>query len=96
MSNHKVHKYLKAKTVKGERTIYRCMLPNCPHYVTEEFIKGRECICWRCGDVFVISGRMHERTRPYCGKHNKVKESLEKVIPSSNVDNLLKKLGIEG
>ena len=92
MTEHKVHKYLRVKTNKNETVIYRCVLPGCTHYITEEFIIGRECLCWRCKEevTFVIQGRMKYRTRPYCDLHKK--DKVEEVVPSNVVDDLLKRV----
>lgn len=94
MSEHKVHKYLRIKTEKNERILFRCVLPNCSHYIMEEFIIGKECICWRCSKVFVILGRMKYRTRPYCELHIKRKEMVEELVPGDAVNELLKKVGV--
>lgn len=95
MTEHKVHKYLRVKTKKNERVIFRCVLPGCMHYITEEFIVGKESICWRCPKVFVIQGRMKYRTRPYCEVHVKEKEKVESVVPSNAVDDLLEVLKVK-
>lgn len=93
MTEHKIHKYLRIKS--KNTVIHRCVLTGCNHYITKDFIVGKECICWRCPDdkkTFVISGNMKYKTRPYCELHNKKKEEIDKNIPVNVVDELLKKV----
>jgi hypothetical protein len=42
------------------------MLSDCPHYIGEEFILGRESLCPSCGREFVIDKYASLRTNPIC------------------------------
>lgn len=64
-----VHKYERGRVGK-DHIIYKCMLPNCPHYLPHEYLAlGRLCVCWGgCGDAVVISKEMvqTEMKHPMC------------------------------
>jgi hypothetical protein len=62
--NDHTHKYKKQKL--GEQIIFRCMLPNCSHYVLAELISGRATICWRCDKETIITPQMAKQTKPHC------------------------------
>jgi len=66
MPKHPVHQYKRIKQKPSERIIYRCMRPNCNHYLTPEFILGKVSICWQCKEEFVMDPYAVERQFPKC------------------------------
>jgi len=51
-----IHKYQQIKYKPSGYTVYKCMLPNCPHFIPiKELVIGRPSICWRCGGLFTMS-----------------------------------------
>lgn len=60
-----VHKYKRFKFGNG-RVAFRCMAGGCAHYVLEELILGRQSICWRCGNIFMIDERSARLAKPHC------------------------------
>ena len=64
-SNHKVHKYIRVNVTKTW-VIYKCCLPNCPHFVPVKLVIGRDCICYRCGNVFTMTNHTSTLKRPHC------------------------------
>ena len=51
-----IHKYQRIKYKPSGYTVYKCMLPNCPHFIPiKELVIGRPSICWRCGGPFTMS-----------------------------------------
>lgn len=67
MSKHEVHKYRKVKQKPSNRTIYKCMLPNCRHYTTPELVLGMESICWSCEKSFVLTkALLSQKVMPTC------------------------------
>ena len=48
------HKYMKV-TFSSGFTVFKCMWPDCAHYVREELAEGRESVCWRCQDIMVLN-----------------------------------------
>lgn len=90
MSKTHVHQYRRAT---GRRTrenkdskmqnYYKCILPDCTHYVRDFMILGKNCICNRCGKVFVLSNSLRLIGNiPHCKectkKYNRtVKEELD-------------------
>jgi hypothetical protein len=75
-----IHKYVRDKFPNGRR-IYKCVLPSCHHYLLEQFIEGKESICWRCDEIFVITKTLADLKRPHCKKctKGKNKETTESV-----------------
>ena len=80
----KPHKYLRIK-VKGRTSIstyrWRCVLPGCHHYLLEDFIVGAVCICWRCGDDFVID-KVTKLLKPHCRKCTRRRDEEEEQLPA--------------
>ena len=58
------HQYKKILQNPSKREIYRCM--NCSHYITPEFLLGRQSICWGCHTPFTIDPYASERKFPKC------------------------------
>lgn len=78
------HKYLRI-TVKGKHSVsnfrWRCVKPNCHHYLLEDFIVGATAECWRCGIDFVIDEKMKLK-KPHCRDCTRRKQD-EKTNSSS-------------
>lgn len=82
-----IHKYQKFKWGKNETIIWRCMVPGCPHYVSNEMILGRKSLCHKCGDVFVMTQDKMRRKKPKCDKCQHKRDPV-----MSNLDALLENL----
>lgn len=87
------HKYRRSKLSRGTGTIvYRCVLPDCSHYILPHLLKGRKSVCWRCRPEheFVIE-REHERmAKPHCSKAIVRKNK----ISDTDIEDILKDVGI--
>lgn len=75
--NH-IHKY-KKELLGHNWHVFRCVLPDCPHYVPVRLAIGRVCICWRCGAGFVLTGKHIKLTKPHC-------DDCTKRIPNDKPD----------
>jgi len=77
MTKEHVHKYVArilggTKVVKrdgkkyiektGGYPIYKCVY--CSHYIAREVAIGRECICWKCGEVMTLNAYSITLSRP--------------------------------
>jgi len=63
---HKVHKYERIKLGNKGFEVFKCMHPNCPHYIRKELVIGRETICWRCGEEVPMTKPMARMKKPHC------------------------------
>lgn len=65
-----VHKYQRLNIGKppGEYFVMKCMDPSCSHYIAADLALGRNCVCWRCGDIFVLTKNDLSFRRPHCRK----------------------------
>lgn len=68
------HKYQRTKLGSKGYIVYKCMLPSCPHFINESLLLGRECICWRCGDEFIITKHYKKPHCNSCTRPRKVDE----------------------
>lgn len=70
MKNNKVHqgphKYERVKWGKKETPVYRCVLPDCPHYLHPPMMIGKVSLCWSCERAFIINKDKLRRKRPKC------------------------------
>jgi hypothetical protein len=62
--NSHVHQYMRDQF--GKQTIYRCMLPGCPHYILAKLVLGRKSLCNYCGAEFIIDKHNSQLRRPHC------------------------------
>lgn len=60
MKNNHTHKYVRTE-LSPTYLVYKCVLPNCTHYLPTKLVIGRMSICWNCGVPFQIVAR---GTRP--------------------------------
>jgi len=61
-----IHQYEKTKWGKNGTVIWQCKLEDCPHYLHVEFILGKRCRCYKCGESFIMSAPKLLRKRPKC------------------------------
>jgi len=66
MASKHTHQYRRIKQPPSNRIIYRCMRPDCNHYLTPEFILGKASVCWQCKTDFVMDPYSTERQFPKC------------------------------
>jgi hypothetical protein len=68
--DHEVHKYNRVvfnSKRAGETIIWRCVLPNCQHYLVGEMVVGKLCVCNRCNDGVFEMKRAHlTKKKPHC------------------------------
>lgn len=93
------HQYKRVKLKTA--SVYRCMLTNCPHYIGEEFILGRESLCPSCGREFIIDKYASMRVNPICIDCRKespkpsAKHQRSPDVQPSVVADILKRYGVQ-
>lgn len=60
------HKYRRIVIKKTGRSIHKCELPGCPHFIRSELVWNRRCLCWKCGQSFILSRAYRRTARPKC------------------------------
>lgn len=66
----------------GKHIVYRCMKPDCSHFLREELVVNRIAECPRCHNPFKLTkALMHKKVNPHCPDctQRKVKVDNEKV-----------------
>lgn len=96
-----IHKYYRVE-LKSGAIVYRCGVPNCRHYLTEEFVIGQVSKCWRCPDGTVVVKRNNKGKllhKPHCEdctrpNRNKAiaKVAARKRVPTTDVQELARKI----
>ena len=94
------HKYFQTVFKQSGTLIFRCGLPNCPHFLYEPMIIARVSICWRCGNRFIITSKSVRAKKMHCEectreRYNKVKERKPEEFSTSieyELDKLLSKV----
>ena len=62
---------------KSNKNIYRCTHPKCSYYQKREYLEGKECICFKCKQAFLLTWTQLRNKKPvciYCSKSPKAKE----------------------
>lgn len=93
-SNHPgAHKYMRVSL--GKKDVFKCQLPGCTHMLTHPNLAlGRESICWRCGETFIIvRNDQFYAKKPKCGECQPI--NLTEKFEETPVAELLSRLGIE-
>jgi ribosomal protein S27AE len=77
-----IHRYKKvnlATTPHKEYLVYRCILPNCNHYLQPALLIGKQASCPRCGEEYIIAADLARLTKPHCRKCTAGKEKPERI-----------------
>jgi hypothetical protein len=51
---------------KAPYYVYKCVLPNCPHYISEQLVVGRLSICHYCSEPFEVKQSDLRLVKPHC------------------------------
>jgi len=76
-----VHKYKYVNLARKEKEpyhVYKCILPDCSHYIRLELIDGKQARCYKCDEVFTVREAKIKR-----GKQIYVKLHCENCIQNS-------------
>ena len=90
MTKH-VHKYKRLKIgKKKDFVIFRCFIPGCTHYISEDHIINRDSICWACAKPFTITYKLI-KVKPICQdcKDERSEESRAKPIENFSLEDML-------
>lgn len=73
------HQYRKLKL--GKRTIFKCVMMGCAHYVYKELAEGRVSLCNRCGIPFMLDKPAMTLAFPHCRECtvSKKKEQIDRI-----------------
>jgi hypothetical protein len=84
MKKNHVHKYERTKLGNKGYEIYKCRLPDCPHYVPVAVATGRLSLCWAgCGNAVMLTTEMvdHDKVwRPFCDSCRKSRAARRKAM----------------
>lgn len=80
MKHKGAHQYKRIRWGKKGTVIFRCMKPNCKHYLTPEFILGQACECYICGSEFVIDRTIARLEKPHCDNCTGAKEKSDNLV----------------
>lgn len=76
-----IHQYKREKL--GGKTIYKCTLPGCPHYLYRQFMDNVVSLCNECGNPFIMTKYGLRLAKPHCNDCTKPelakREKLEKL-----------------
>lgn len=91
---HEIHKYqrvdLGSSYGKKQHFVFRCMLPNCSHYLPQlALAEGKKTYCWRCDKECVMTREMVGRVKPVCRNCKKSKKD-NPIIDADMVEKFAK------
>jgi len=96
---HDVHKYIRVNFKReGTSTLWKCVRTNCGHYLVNEMVLGRQCICHRCEEIFEMTRKNLDQKKPHCmactkpankaGKKTEGESEITRIL--ENLDDLLR------
>lgn len=65
MKTKHVHKFRRHTHKTGNR-IFFCALPDCNVKMNPALALGKKCICWRCGEEFILNEYSIRLAKPHC------------------------------
>jgi hypothetical protein len=68
MKKH-THKYERTELGSKGYTVYKCMIPDCPHFIEPRLVVGRLSICHGCDGELILTKTMiniEQIKRPVC------------------------------
>lgn len=66
MKQHTAHKYQRKIFPDSKKVYYKCMLPNCSHYVLEFLVWNKIMLCNNCEEPFILTKRKQNQAKPKC------------------------------
>lgn len=76
----------KRHTYETGSKIYFCALPKCNKKMKVGLALGKECICWRCGNVFQLNEYSIRLAKPHCMDCHKSKGMSQEEANLRNSD----------
>ena len=82
------HKYERVEVGKNGWVVYRCVLPNCSHYLPRmELVVGKQSICWGVCDGTTIYSQddyNQKLKRPMCSGCRAIRQMQKDQLRSVN------------
>lgn len=78
---------LKRLVHKSGNVVFFCVL-DCSYKISSALALGKSCICWRCGEKFLMNEYSLRLAKPHCENCHKpksFKNDSEKVLNSSSL-----------
>ena len=69
----------KRHTYETGTKIFFCTLPKCNKKLKIGLALGKESLCWRCGEVFILNEYSVRLARPHCENCHKSKNLIDKT-----------------
>lgn len=94
-----VHTYHRIKY--GKEFVWKCDHPQCSHFAREAIVKGKPCVCYKCGvNTFLLTADKMRRVRPKCDACQGIPVTAEEVespisvsdVSTVNVGDLLREI----
>ena len=83
MGRKHIHKYKRVDigrkngpNDRKEFIVFKCVLPDCTHYVEKALAEGKFCVCNRCGGLMTLTKAAMELASPHCPDCTKRKKPL--------------------
>lgn len=76
MANNKEHIHTYERP-RWNRNIYRCVAPDCSHYIQKKYLLGKYSKCPECGNQFILDREKLLRAKPRCDFCSNTKKSRQ-------------------
>lgn len=69
---------------RWNKNIYRCVAPDCSHYIQKKLLLGKYALCPECSSQFILTREKLLRAKPKCDFCSNTKKSRELKVVAEN------------
>lgn len=90
-SQNHIHRYyrphakLLSPSAKTKTQTWHCGFSNCSHYMGKVYIVGKESVCWRCGEILILTPDRLRVRKPYCRNCEVIAKERRNPKPAEDV-----------
>lgn len=74
-----LHKYKKVN-LGNNYLVFKCIKPDCSHYIRMDLVEGKLCECNRCGEPMMMNKISMQLTKPHCTECTKRKAQTKEKL----------------
>lgn len=90
-SNCEIHSYQRSPYNKE---VYRCIKPTCSHYQKKGYLLGKEALCTKCDEPFILTREQLRNKNTVCVACSRSPKAVEAEAAKRVMDDILSKINV--